>query len=71
MIDTKTQPEVVSPQPTKSPESQAQDFIKEYQALCEKHNMQIVIVPQYKARDDGTFSTILVTSVERLPKKED
>ena len=65
MTDTKTQPEVVSPQQA------AEQFVKEYQALCEKHQMQIVIVPQYKARDDGTFSTILASSVGRLPKKED
>lgn len=64
MTDTKAQPEVVSPQQA------AETFVKEYTALCEKHGMQIVVIPQYKSRDDGTFSTILATSVGKLPKQE-
>ena len=46
----------------------AQLFIKEYSELCEKHNFQIVVNPAFKARDDGTFSVVLQTSVGKLPK---
>lgn len=48
----------------------AQEFIKEYGELCEKHSFQIVVTPAWKARDDGTFSLIQQSSIGRLPKKE-
>ncbi len=46
-----------------------QEFAKEYQALCEKYQCQIIITPAYRARDDGTWSTVLQTSVGRLPRE--
>ena len=46
------------------------DFVKEYQTLCEKHQFQLVITPAFKARDDGTWSIVLQSSIGRLPKKE-
>ena len=49
----------------------AEDFVQAYQALCEEYQMQIVVQPSYRSRDDGTFSTILTTSVGKLPKNED
>ena len=52
----------------KNEQELAQDFWKEYTDLCDKHQHQIVVTPAYKARDDGTFSTVLQTSVGRLPK---
>lgn len=52
----------------KSEQEEAQDFIAEYQKLCNKHGFNIVITPAYRARDDGTWSTVLQTSVGRLPK---
>ena len=51
-------------------QQQAELFVKEYQALCSKHGYQIVVTPAYKSRDDGTFSTVLQSSVGRLPKDE-
>lgn len=54
----------------KSESELAQDFVREYQVLCEKHQFQIVVSPAFKARDDGTFSVVLQSSVGRLPKKE-
>ena len=47
----------------------AQAFIKDYEKLCEKHGYQIVVNPVYIARDDGTFSTKLQTSVGKIPKE--
>ena len=44
-------------------------FVKEYKALCEKHQLRIVTNPAFKARDDGTWSLVLQSSVGRLPKK--
>lgn len=60
-------------QPKKEPVSEqdlAQAFIKEYQELCEKHGFQIQVNPAFQSRDDGTWSTVLQTSVGQLPKKE-
>lgn len=54
----------------KTEQELAQDFIKEYSELCQKHGFQIVVVPAWKARDDGTFSLIQQSSIGRLPKEE-
>ena len=51
----------------KTEQQRADEFIKEYQELCEKHGFQIVVVPAWKARDDGTFSLVQQSSVGRLP----
>jgi len=56
--------------PPVSARQEAEVFIKEYTELCEKHGYQIVVTPAYKSRDDGTFSTVLQTSVGKLPMKE-
>lgn len=53
-----------------SDEDRAKAFVKDYESLCEKHQMRIVTAPVFKARDDGTFSVVLQTSVGRLPKQE-
>ena len=62
MKGTKVQP--------KTEQEKADDFIKEFNALCEKHQMQIVTNPAFKARDDGSWSVVLQTSIGKLPKQE-
>lgn len=52
----------------KSEQEKANDFVREFNALCEKHQMQIITQPTFVARDDGTFSVKLISSVGRLPK---
>ena len=53
----------------KSEQERANEFIKAYSELCEKHGFQIVVVPAWKAMTDtGTFNVVLQTSVGRLPK---
>jgi len=44
------------------------EFWNEYQALCEKHQCRVVVTPAFQARDDGTWSVVLQTSVGRLPQ---
>lgn len=53
----------------KTEQELANQFIKEYSELCEKHKFQLVITPAFRARDDGTWSVVLQSSVGRLPKK--
>jgi fatty acid-binding protein DegV len=53
----------------KTEQEKAQEFIKAYSELCEKHKFQIVVTPAFKARDDGTFSVVLQSSVGKLPIK--
>lgn len=48
----------------------AEDFIKEYKALCQKYQMQVSVVPVFKARDDGTWSVVLQSNVGRLPSNK-
>lgn len=54
----------------KSDQERAKDFIKEYNVSCEKYQFQIVVQPTFIARDDGTFSIKLISSVGKLPSKE-
>lgn len=51
-------------------EPKAEDFAKAYQELCNKMGYRIVVVPQYVARDDNSFSTVLSYTVGKLPKSE-
>jgi hypothetical protein len=53
----------------KTDREKAQEFIKEYGELCEKHQMRIVTNPAFKSRDDGTFSVVLQISVGKLPQQ--
>ena len=52
-------------------EVKPEDFAKAYQELCDKMGYRIVVVPQYVARDDNSFSTILSYTVGKLPAKEE
>lgn len=45
-----------------------QVFWNEYQELCKKYNAQVIVTPSYKARDDGTWSLVLQSSVGKSPK---
>lgn len=47
---------------------QMEAFVEKYQALCEEYKLQIVVTPAYKSRDDGTFSTVLQTSIGKMPQ---
>ena len=59
------------PSRTMTENEKAHVFLNEYQALCDKHGFQIQVTPAYKvSQDTGTWSTILQTSVSRLPQKK-
>jgi len=47
-----------------------EEFIKKYEELCEKTGYKIVVIPQYIARDDGSFSTVLQYKVTKVQKVE-
>jgi hypothetical protein len=53
-----------------SDEDRAKAFVKDYEALCDKHQMRVVTTPVWKARDDGTFSLVLTNAVGKLPQNE-
>ena len=53
----------------KTEQQLAQAFLKEYDALCKKHQYQVVTTPAFKARDDSTFSIVLQVSVGKLPQQ--
>ncbi len=61
----------VEVQPKQKTEQElAQEFIKEYNSMCQRHGWQIVTTPAFKARDDGTWSLVLQSSVGRVPNVE-
>lgn len=41
----------------------AREFTNEYQELCKKMGWRVVVTPVWIARDDGTWSTQLQTSI--------
>ncbi len=57
------------PKVVKTEKQVLKEFFIEYQALCKKHQAQIIANPAFKKRDDSTFSVVLEVGVGRLPKK--
>ena len=53
----------VEPDKKKTPE----EFAKKYQVLCDEYGFGIVVNPAWIARDDGSWSLVLQTSVGKLP----
>jgi len=43
-----------------------QEFAKAYQKLCEEFGYRVTVTPVWMARDDGSFSLVLQTSVGKL-----
>lgn len=35
------------------------EFLKKYEELVKEYNMRIAAIPQWKHRDDGTFSMVI------------
>lgn len=60
----------VEPSKTKSETELVKEFIKDIEAVYEKHQMRLVNTPVFKLRDDGTFSVVVQTSAGKLPKQE-
>ena len=52
----------------KTEQELANEFIKGYQELCDKHGFNLVTTPAFKTRDDGTFSVVVQVSVGRIAK---
>lgn len=53
----------------KTAEFTAQDFSKAYEEICLKFGYNIVAVPVWTNRDDGTFSLVIQYHIGQLPKK--
>ena len=51
-------------------EQKMKKFFESYQKLCEDHGYRVVVNPAFQARDDGTWSVVLQTSVGKLPDKK-
>ena len=52
-------------------EDRAKAFVKDYEGLCEKHQLRIVTTPAWKvSADTGDWRLVLQTSVGRLPSRE-
>ena len=45
-----------------------EDFAKAYEDLCTKMGYRVVVSPQYVARDDNSFSTVLQYTVGKIAK---
>ena len=65
MVDKAT---VVEVKP-KTEQQRVDGFIKEYKELCDRTGYRLVATPNYKARDDGTYSLIIEYGVAVLPKE--
>lgn len=49
--------------PKEKPE---EEFVKDYNELCEKYGFRITAIPTWKLRDDGTFSLVIQYGVEKI-----
>lgn len=57
------------PEETKKIEkTPAEKFVDSYNKLVKDSGFTIVPIPQFLQRDDGTFSVVIKTSVQELPK---
>lgn len=45
----------------------ADNFVKEYKELCNEYGLRINATPSLMARDDGTWSIVVKTSIGRMP----
>jgi len=52
------------------PTNKAQEFIEKYNKLVQESGYQIMTVPAFKLRDDGTWSVVMQTQVAELPKED-
>lgn len=52
----------------KSDQELAKDFVKDYEALCEKHQLRIITTPTFVSTNHGSYEIALQTSVGKLPK---
>jgi len=43
-----------------------EEWIRGYNEYCEKTGKRMSISPHYQLRDDGTFSTVVLTGVSKL-----
>ena len=65
------QPKIEEADVVKTEQQLANEFIRKYSALCEEYQLQIVVTPAWKiSQDTGTWSTVLQSSIGKLPKKE-
>ena len=65
------QPKIEEADVVKTEQQLMQEFVNKYSALCEEYQLQIVVVPAWKiSQDTGTWSTVLQSSIGKLPKKE-
>lgn len=49
----------------KTPEQIDQEFMVEYDRLCKRYKRVIAVQPQFKYRDDNTYSIVVVNFVRR------
>jgi hypothetical protein len=49
------------------PTKEMQDFVDQYQELCKKTGYEIFAVPNFKMRDDGTYSFVINYQVVKTP----
>lgn len=47
-----------------------EEFVAFYNKLCQETGYTIQAHPEWKFRDDATFSVVVVMTVEKLPEKK-
>ena len=48
----------------------AEDFAKEYQALCGRMGYRIVVSPTWVSTNHGSFEMVLQYTIGKLPEKQ-
>lgn len=50
-------------------EQKAKDFVKDYETICEKHQMRVVTTPVFVATNHNSFEIVLQSSVGKIPTR--
>ena len=50
-------------------QQQANNFLKGYEALCQKFGFNITVIPTRKATSHGSWELVLQSSIGRIPQQ--
>ena len=50
-------------------QEQASNFLKGYEALCQKYGFNITVIPAWKPTSHGSWELVLQSSIGRIPQQ--
>ena len=69
MARTKTKPSPDNGSVKATEQELGNAFLEAYKELCEKHGFELMAVPNFMHRDDGSFSIMVGMQIARVPEQ--